>query len=322
MSGPSPTRVPVILCAGSILIDKLHFLPAGTVRFQPGGNAVIFGAVAARMGIHTAVAGIVGDDEHGDSIRAVLDSHGVDTTALRTSAGKATKVAESLVQPDGRWEYTSSLPRHSAYISNAFAVPENSPYTHLHVAGLNAMLRSNSCEAQSLIRSCRARGLSISLGLSRFTADEDSTLRKEVIPTDLLLCNTDEFCQLLRSPLDHGRGVADILRASRFLYVAVTLGANGALVKWNGRECYHVMPPKSTVRNTLGAGDVFAAALVFALLSGYPVQRAARLACAAGSLSVQHDTWMSWMSDRSDLLALVAEYAEACEVKTLSQGSP
>ena len=67
--------------------------------------------------------------------------------------------------------------------------------------------------------------------------------------------------------------------------VAVTLGAEGAVLYENGRQIARATPPEVAAVDGTAAGDAFTACLVVSLLEGRPPDRALRRACAAGALA-------------------------------------
>jgi ribokinase len=72
---------------------------------------------------------------------------------------------------------------------------------------------------------------------------------------------------------------------SRGRLVAVTAGADGAVLLEDGREIARATPPRVTAVDGTAAGDAFAACLVVSLLEGRPRQQALERACAAGALA-------------------------------------
>jgi ribokinase len=72
---------------------------------------------------------------------------------------------------------------------------------------------------------------------------------------------------------------------SRGRLVAVTLGAEGAVLLEAGREVARAAPPRVDAVDGTAAGDAFAACLVVSLLEGRPRDEALRRACAAGALA-------------------------------------
>ena len=67
--------------------------------------------------------------------------------------------------------------------------------------------------------------------------------------------------------------------------VAVTLGAEGALLLEDGRRSRVRAPPPVTAVDGTAAGDAFTAALLVSLLEGLDREDALRRACAAGALA-------------------------------------
>jgi ribokinase len=67
--------------------------------------------------------------------------------------------------------------------------------------------------------------------------------------------------------------------------VAVTSGADGAVLLENGREVARATPPAVEAVDGTAAGDAFTACLVVSLLEGRPPEQALERACAAGALA-------------------------------------
>jgi ribokinase len=67
--------------------------------------------------------------------------------------------------------------------------------------------------------------------------------------------------------------------------VALTLGAEGAVLLEQGREVARARPPQVTAVDGTAAGDAFCAALVVSLLEGRDRPQALARACAAGALA-------------------------------------
>jgi ribokinase len=67
--------------------------------------------------------------------------------------------------------------------------------------------------------------------------------------------------------------------------LAVTLGAEGAVLLEHGREVARARPPKVDAVDGTAAGDAFAACLVVSLLDGRDREEALRRACAAGAIA-------------------------------------
>ena len=67
--------------------------------------------------------------------------------------------------------------------------------------------------------------------------------------------------------------------------VALTLGAEGAVLLDDGEEVARAMPPPVEAVDGTAAGDAFTACLLVSLLEGRAQDEALRRACAAGALA-------------------------------------
>ena len=88
--------------------------------------------------------------------------------------------------------------------------------------------------------------------------------------------------------------------------VAVTLGAEGAVLYEDGREVARATPPRVDVVDGTAAGDAFAAALVLGILEQRPHDEALRRACAAGALAATKLGAQPSLPTRAELDAILA----------------
>ncbi len=79
---------------------------AGSFTRAVGGFAGNIGTGLARLGISTAVFSAVGDDGHGDHVRAFLAGEGIDVAPISTRHGARTQVAFFEVWPPGHFPVT------------------------------------------------------------------------------------------------------------------------------------------------------------------------------------------------------------------------
>lgn len=115
-----------------------------------------------------------------------------------------------------------------------------------------------------------------------------------------------------RGPLDLQ---PDLLVVNRYEYqrvgpyaglVALTLGAEGAVLLEGGAEVARARPPRVKTVDGTAAGDAFCAALVVALLEGLARADALRRACAAGALAASRRGAQPSLPTRAELDAILA----------------
>jgi ribokinase len=213
----------------------------------PGGKGANQAVAAARLGARTRFVGRIGRD---DLVLRSLESEGVDVSGVVRDEGE-TGVALIMVQASGE---------------NLIAV----------APGANRRLAPGDVDVGAA----------------------DGVICQLEIPFDAVAAAAAQapfFClnaAPARGPIDLD---PDLLVVNRYEYeltgsrgrlVALTLGAEGAVLLEDGREVARATPPEVQAVDGTAAGDAFCAALVVSLLEGLPREPALVRACAAGALAV------------------------------------
>lgn len=273
------------------MVDRLQFEVDGIEISYPGGNGLISSAVLGRQGIHVAVLGQVGDDSDGWAIKQLLERSRADLSRLRLIRTHPTKVATIRVHSNGDWNRLRACPRIFPYLPIE-TIDDSSwlgSFEHLHVAGLQGLLRAVPNETLRVLQLCRNSGQTLSFGL---TNDSHHLNTREIIGHhDIVIGNAGEFARLLGSGSDSAQDLTDALRKSDLQYCAITRGSSAIVAKWRGELLNQIAVTKMTSRSSVGAGDVFAATLVAQVLLGRRPERAIQAAVAEASRSVVQPTW-------------------------------
>jgi ribokinase len=250
------TRAPRITVVGSANIDlvaRCQRLPrAGEtvsdaeLRRVPGGKGANQAVAAARLGAAVRFIGSVGAD---DLVLRSLQAEGVDTRGVVRGRGE-TGTALIIVDASGE---------------NLIVV----------APGANSQLAPDD----------------VAVG------EVDAVICQQEIPQEAVLAAAAEasfFClnaAPARGPLQLE---PDLLVVNRYEYeaagadaklVALTLGAEGAVLLENQLEVARATPPSVAAVDGTGAGDAFCAALVVSLLEDRDRDEALTRACAAGALA-------------------------------------
>jgi 1-phosphofructokinase family hexose kinase len=131
-----------------------------------------------------------------------------------------------------------------------------------------------------LVESLRARGVRVIVDASGAALAHAVAARPFAVkPT------RDEAAALLGTPVrdvDDARAVAAKLRARGVTVTVISLGADGAVMGWEGRSL-HAAAPARPVQNAVGSGDCLVGGLAVAVRRGLPPDEAVRLAVACGT---------------------------------------
>jgi len=247
-----------------------------------GGSASIFACQAAKLGLRTALAGVVGGDEFGAYVLRTLSAQGVDTARIRRASELKTGVTVSLTAPHDRALLTylgtiaalESTMIHPAWVAEA---------RHVHVASyfLQPALAPG---LPGLLAHARQAGATVSLDTGWDPADRwDDGLAATLAQVDLFLPNEAEALRITGQATAEA-ALADL--ASRIPTVAIKLGANGAMARRAG-ETARVRAIPVQVIDTTGAGDSFDAGFVYGCLRGLPLAECLELGAICGGLSTR-----------------------------------
>ncbi len=272
-----------IICFGEILWDVL---PHG--RFL-GGAPLNVAYHLRRLGNNVRLVSALGRDAWGDEACERVRAAGLDTSAIGR-VDLPTGAVDVTLDAAGQASY--QIRENVAWDAITARPQAGEPAPEALVFGSLALRGKANRECLSLWLEARPRVRLCDLNL-RPPFDDVSALDPWVRGSTILKVNEDEARRL--SPQD----LASAGPEKHALYlseqydcatVCVTLGAAGALV-WSNGDVVRVPSPSVIVRDTIGAGDAFTAALLDGVLrdDGRDWEKRLRRACALGAFVASRD---------------------------------
>jgi sugar/nucleoside kinase (ribokinase family) len=256
-----------------------------TADLTIGGSGAIMACGAARLGLRTAIVGVVGDDEFGHFMVRALGDRGVETGGLVVDPGARTGLSVILARDQDRAILT--FPGAIAALEAGLVDPALlARARHVHVSSFflqTALARGLG----PVFAEVRRRGATTSVDPNWDPSERwDRGLRELLSDVDVLFPNAVEAVQIAGGGCDPSQAARRL--AAFGPLVAVKLGADGALAARVGAAPVSVRAPViDAVADAVGAGDSFDAGVLAALLDGQPVERALALGCACGALSTR-----------------------------------
>lgn len=277
-----------------------------------GGSAGIFAAGAARLGLRTAIAATIGDDDLGRATRAMLVARDVDVGLVAVDPDRPTGLSINLQRDDDRAILTDRGAIPALDVAAAAAAVERG-VRHVHIASL-FLIPALAAEGGALVAAAKRVGATVSVD-TNFDPAGEFAAPEWLREADVLMPNETEALALAASPGALTAGDDALLAAARDLaargaLVAVKRGARGA-VAVRGDEVVQVPAPAATGPDSVGAGDSFDAGLVWALLDARPLGEALGLACACGALSLRAAGGVEGQATLDEALRLAAELRSA-----------
>ncbi|WP_284755416.1 PfkB family carbohydrate kinase [Arthrobacter sp. efr-133-R2A-120] len=260
---PIPTTLTVV---GSLNVDltcRVHRLPSpgetiggGTLTRQPGGKGGNQAAAAARLAGGARMVGAVGEDPDGRLLMEALDRAGVDVAAVE-QVSAPTGTALIVIDSDGENQIAVAPGANTLVSLDRAELSDGGPVLAQLEIAVDAVLEA-------------ARRTTGFFALNAAPA--------QALPAELL-----ERCDLVIVNESEYELIPELRSAKR---VAVTYGAGGASMYRQGVKTAHAPASKTSVVNSVGAGDAFCAALVLALASGLDEESSLAAACAVGAAAV------------------------------------
>lgn len=278
--------------------SKLEYTNA---TVMPGGQAASTVIACQTWGMRTRYVGKIGDDDAGRLHRSEFARAGVDARLIEVPDAAS---PQSLILVDGGGERTVLCRRDERLLLRPEDLDRDwvLQARALHVDGYE------TAAATTAAQWAREAGIAVIADLDETYAGVEDLIRN----VDYLIVSRDFPCRLAGE-----RNLRQALRSIRDRYgcrlTAATLGQDG-VVAWDG-ERYHLRPAYCvSVVDTTGAGDVFHAGFIHALMQGWTLERQLDFACAAAALNCTASGARGGIREVEHVHALMANtprYAEA-----------
>jgi ribokinase len=248
---------------------------AQSVDRIPGGMVANFLVAFRRLGMPCGFNGVIGDDEFGHLALTDLVDNGVDVEAVVVRPLGTTYFCVVMLDA-GREKALIVAPTDCLQL-----LPDDVSETAIRRARHVHTTNGNVSTAIRAAAFAKRNGATLSLDCEQAAGTEDmQPLLGEV---DILFLGP-EAARSVTDLRDLEEAVDQLLRMGPRV-VCLTMGELGALVATSADRLRVPAFPVSVVDST-GAGDCFAATFVHGFLSGWPLDRTARFASAAGAITV------------------------------------
>ncbi len=252
-----------------------------------GGSAANTCAVAAGLGARVAYLGLVADDQLGRVFRHDITAAGVTYPTAPATAGAPTARCLIMVTPDGQRSMNTYL---GACVDFS---PDQLDLDAVRAASVTYLegYLFDPPAAQAAFRAAAAAaheaGRQVALSLSdAFCVHRHHAAFRDLVAghVDILFANEDEILALY--------GVSDFDTAATqarqdVALAALTRSSRGSTIV-HGQDTIQVAAEPTTLVDSTGAGDAYAAGFLAALTTGRPLAQCGRLGSIAAAEVISH----------------------------------
>jgi 5-dehydro-2-deoxygluconokinase len=328
-----------LLCLGRAGVD-LYAEQAGvpleqvqSFRKSVGGSPANIATALARLGGRAGVISAVSDDGLGRYVRSFLQSNEVDVQGIKTAhAGERNSLALTEMRPD---DCQVIIYRNGA--ADLCLEPADMP--EALIASSRALLVTGTALSASPSREAALRAMDLARQAGTVVvldldyrpygwanaAEAATHLGHACTLADLVIGNREEF-----DVLEHQKPQAQ--RDDQHSARQVLRGATrAAVVKDGGRGCRAFLSDGTALskgvfsvqaRKPFGAGDAFAATLLWQLLQGHGWADAMRWGAAAAALNVSRTACAEAMATLDELQSFMAQHTQTASQNSSLGTSP
>jgi sulfofructose kinase len=290
-----------VVCLGVITMDTIALVDsypgedervlAHQISRAGGGPAAVAAVALSRLGVATAIAGTVGDDQDGAEVLKIFAREGVDTSGISIGASATSgSVIVASKEHNSRAISTRQPMQQVNLNSEAKKLISQAKWLHVDHVGINRLKSENIS---------RGNGPKISFDAGYNVADFDAAEVDLFVPTDRQMA--------LRFPdLQLGAAVEQDATSAKNITVA-TQGSDGSTGFSIESGLVHADGFSVEVVSTLGAGDVFHGALLAQVIQGYKLEEALQRANAVAALSCLGLDGQSMIPNTSELNSFLKE---------------
>ena len=324
-----------VLSAGTFCVDFNKTIPAWPeqdtvtevlrIDRQGGGSGYNMAIDLKRLdpALPVEAMGVIGDDELGRFLVDECAGRGVDCGGLSALPGGATMSVDAInVLDTGRRTHLFHAGVAAAMTPDHFDFgATGARILHLGLPGAHAAMdvpwRGDANGWVAVLKKAKAAGLRTNLEMMTTSAERLAELGRPCLPhLDYLIVNDFEIGALAGLRTRRADGATDVAAVGRAIGEVLARGAMTfvvahfpeAAVVW-GRDGMRltlgsVAMPASDIAGVNGAGDAFAAGMIYGLHAGWPIGDALRLAHASAAASMRAVSTTEGVAPVAECLAL------------------
>lgn len=253
-----------------------HYNP----HWQSGGSAANTVIGFAQMGGKAALGSMLGADHLGKFYADEFRSLGIELHAP-VLEGESTGTSLIVITPDSERTMNTALAVNVGYGKAHVAEDAVKRAEWLYLEGFKFTEEAGVGAIEEALFYAQKHDTRVAISFSdTFVVNVfGSHLRKALLKSDLIFCNQAE-AQAFAGADDPDEAFHFLRKEAK--HVAMTLGADGSRIIWEGRA-YTIPPARAEPVDTTGAGDMYAAGVLYGLTHGYSPEEAGRIGSHAAA---------------------------------------
>lgn len=262
-----------------IILDKIK-----NIKVEPGGSCANTIITTADFGMNSIYSGSIGDDEYGNQFETSMEEIGVKSDLCKKSLPTGSSII--LISDDAERTQNTYLGACQEYTNNDINEELIKLSKYIYFAGYMWDTESQKEALVKAIKIAKENNTKIvfdvadPFAVNRSKDDFLGIIKNDV---DFVLANLEEARSLTGK-----EEKKEVLQAMMELNPrgVVKDGGNGSYIYDHGK-IYYIPVYEVNVIDTTGAGDIYAAGILYGLIRGYNIERMGRIAAYASAKIVE-----------------------------------
>ncbi len=289
--------MPDVVCLGQftadVVIKPVESVPekgkaafVDNISLSNGGCACNTAMALGKLGIATAVIGMLGRDAFGDFLIQTMQKTGLDVAGMIQDQSVNTSSTAVLVAPDGERSFLHYFGGNAKISESQIDYDLIESAKLLHVAAAFLVPGLDGQPMANILARAQKAGVTTMLDTAWDAHGRWMQLLEPCLyHLDYFVPSLEE-AQMISNKKDPAE-IADFFVTQYGIgNVIIKLGPDGCHAKTSRKEFSLPAFPVEKVVDTLGAGDCFVAGLIAGLINGWNLKKACQLATAAGAANV------------------------------------
>ncbi len=258
---------------------------ASSVSVEPGGtgNFLIAGA---RLGMKMLPLGVLGTDMLGDTLYKILQDEGIATDGIARFAGSTTTPVLVLVDQEGQHVFVGGKQSGANVHFSEFWQATLASADALFLCGFTLLEPQLQAAVLPILQYARQRSIPVVFDPGPFAAQTSFALKQAVLEYVTLLVLTEAEIPLINQGAPDDIDLVEEFRKRGDTLLCIKRGGEGCQIYFGERLFAHA-GFQVAARDTTGAGDTFASALIYGWLHKWSLEKVAMFANAMGAAMAQ-----------------------------------
>ena len=287
-----------VLCVGILVADviikpvvkmpeKGILSPVDSIELFSGGNAMTAAINLKKLGVTSAIAGMVGEDMFGEFLKSCLEKNKVSTAGLKKTDKAQTSASTLLISEDGERSFWHCEGANGVFSIDDIDMELVEKSGTVFVTGSFLMNTFDGEQTALFLKKCKELGKVTALDVCWDSKDRWGEVLNLALP----------YIDIFMPSIDEARKISKEAEVSKMAEKFIELGCKSVVIKCGSEGCYvkeskdetgYMLPACKNVKvvDTTGAGDSFCSGFLAAYSKGMDFKSCALMGNATGACNV------------------------------------